>query len=112
MQIVPVADVTKFMRDDGFQLRRRQSLEDAFGQQQDRPENAEDTRLQESREDNRAGSVIPSCTGDPARTAARMRRQRIHHEQAMPRNPHAQMPNRIAGSGTVGEAAACHQQRR
>jgi hypothetical protein len=29
-QIVPMADVTKFMGDDGFQLRRRQSLQDAF----------------------------------------------------------------------------------
>src|SRR5580658_2566572 len=38
-------------------------------------------------------------TGDPARTTALMRRQRIHHQQPMPANPHAQMPNRIADSG-------------
>jgi hypothetical protein len=34
-----------------------------------------------------------------------MRRQRIHHEQAMPANPHVQMPNRIAGSGLAAGGA-------
>jgi len=45
----------------------------------------------------------PSCTGDPARTAARIRRHLTHHEQVIPRNPHAQIENRIAGSGVTGD---------
>src|SRR5437016_5999559 len=36
-------------------------------------------------------------TCDPVRTAVRMRPQRTHHEQVMPRNPHPQMPHRNAG---------------
>lgn len=44
----PVAGVTKFMYDDGVQLGRFQSVEDAFGQQQDRPKNTEDARLPNS----------------------------------------------------------------
>src|SRR5258708_23167463 len=48
---------------------------------------------------------ISMCTGDPARTTALMRRQRIHHEQLMPTNPNAQMPNRIAGSGLAAGGA-------
>ena len=44
---------------------------------------------------------------DPARTAAVMRRQRIHHELEIPMNPHAQIPNRIAarGFGALGTVA-------
>ena len=45
-RIIPVADVTQFMGDDSLQLGRRQSLKDAFGQQQDRPEDTEHARLQ------------------------------------------------------------------
>src|SRR5262249_23689783 len=51
--------------------------------------NVEDTAL----------TGISRCTGEPARTAARIHRQRIHHEQLMPRNPHAQLPHRRAGIG-------------
>jgi hypothetical protein len=42
---------------------------------------------------------IPRLTGEPARTTAPIRRQRIHHEQLMPKNPHAQMVQRSAGIG-------------
>src|SRR5262249_37523522 len=45
----PAADVTKLMSDDCFQLRRRQTIEDAFWQQQDRPKNTENARLQNGR---------------------------------------------------------------
>jgi hypothetical protein len=34
-----------------------------------------------------------------------MRRQRIHHEQLMPANPHAQMAKRTAGSGLAAAGA-------
>lgn len=46
-------------------------------------------------------------SGEPARTTARICRQRIHHEEVMPRNPHAQMVHSnagkmmLAGSGAV-----------
>src|SRR6202789_1558683 len=40
----------------------------------------------------------PRGSVDPARTAALIRRQRIHHEIEMPMNPHAQTVQRIAGS--------------
>src|SRR5258706_9301079 len=53
-----------------------------------------------------AWTGISRCTGDPARMAARMRRHRIHHAHAMPRNPHAQMPHRIAGSGLASGGTA------
>jgi hypothetical protein len=40
----------------------------------------------------------PRCSVDPARTAALMRRQRIHHEIEMPISPHAHTVQRIVGS--------------
>jgi hypothetical protein len=40
---------------------------------------------------------ISRCMGDPARTAALMRRQRTHHAQLIPRNPNPQTLARTAG---------------
>src|SRR5580692_9114725 len=46
-------------------------------------------------------------TGDPARTAIRMRRQRIHHELERPMNPHAHTVQRMVGSQlAAGRAVA------
>jgi hypothetical protein len=47
---------------------------------------------------------MSSCNSDPARTAALMRRQRIHQEQAIPMDPHAHAAQGITGS-TLGRAA-------
>jgi hypothetical protein len=49
---------------------------------------------------------ISGCRGEAARTAVRIRRQRIHHEQAMPRNPHAQMVQKSAGIRLAAASAA------
>src|ERR1700730_3306897 len=49
---------------------------------------------------------IASCKGEPARTAAWIRRQRTHHEQVIPRNPHAHMLNRIVGNGLAAGGTA------
>src|ERR1700730_11829156 len=49
---------------------------------------------------------IASCRGEPTRTAAWIRRQRTHHEQAIPRNPHAHMLNTIAGNGLAAGGTA------
>src|SRR5664280_2911716 len=49
------------------------------------------------------------CKGEPARTVPRMCRQRIHHEQAMPRNPHAQMLHKTAGSGLAAGGTGAHK---
>ena len=43
----------------------------------------------------------PSSTGDPARTAALMRRERTHHEQAIAINPIAHIVHRTIGGGLV-----------
>src|SRR5262245_1418335 len=48
-KIVPRADVTELMRNDGLHLWRAQSLEDTCRQQQDRSIDPKDPRLQESR---------------------------------------------------------------
>src|SRR4051794_28685690 len=49
---------------------------------------------------------VSSSRDEPARTAARMPRQRTHHEQAMLRNPHAHMVKRIVGAGLASDAFA------
>src|ERR1700720_3818402 len=48
-KIVPAADMAKFVCDDGFPLLGSQVLKEAFGHQQNRPKDSEDTRLQEGR---------------------------------------------------------------
>src|SRR5579872_741235 len=47
--------------------------------------------------------------GDPARTVARMRRQRTHHEPVMPKDPQAQTPQRISGSGFAAGGAGANK---
>src|SRR5215831_5844642 len=47
--------------------------------------------------DDLAGIGIPSSTGDPLRTAARIPRQRIHQQRAIPVNPQVQIIKRTAG---------------
>src|SRR5512135_521542 len=51
-EIVPMADMTKFMRNDGLPLLRRQMFEEVFGQQQNGAKHAENTRLQERARSN------------------------------------------------------------
>src|SRR5438270_1272029 len=41
---------------------------------------------------------FPRCMTAPVRTAVLIRRHWNHHPHAMPRNPHAQMADRTAGS--------------
>jgi hypothetical protein len=47
-QIIAMADVTNLMSDDALQLCWRQTVEDAFRQQQDWLKNSKDARFQQS----------------------------------------------------------------
>src|SRR5215813_7920205 len=55
--------------------------------------------------DDLAGIGIPSWTGDPLRTAARIPRQRNHQQKAIPVNPQAQIIKRTAGYRVRGAGA-------
>jgi len=49
---------------------------------------------------------ISNCRCDPACTASRMRRQRIHHAPVIPRNPSAQPAKSISGRGLAVSGGA------
>src|SRR5579872_173587 len=51
------------------------------------------------------GTSACRANGDPARTAARMRRQRTHQKSATVRNPQIQIANKMIGIGFSAEGS-------